>query len=591
MHKKLLLSLSFSAVILFAAAQYCGNSGSFQCTASNLSLPWLSPPPDSLAPFVNGQPSTTVIQFKNFNTVFFAGGNYTVTSLRIDTIDNLPEGLCWATNKANNTYANQESGCIKINGTPCDSTGQYKMRIIVTVDLGFATAQVNADDANLKYYIRLKNSADADTEIDSFQTAANPFIPYGGVCSALPLNAYLGTNQTVCNGSIVNFNPTVVGGQAPYTYSWQSTGSSLSCSNCPNPSATVTQNSSYIVSVTDANNTSTTDTIQYTVTGAAGNFQISATGPVTYCEGNRVTLKGNRNNGHTYQWLANNANVPQATDTALLVAASGSYALVFNSPNGCYATSNIISVNALPRPDVNIAQTPASACVGDTVTLTALTDTSVHVFEWKLNGNTTANVTAAYLTTTSGNFTAIVRNTAGCYDTTSRTLIFNILPSVSLGGNVDSACSNAGTITLSGGSPLGGVYSGTGITGSTLNPAIGGIGPRLIFYTYTDSNACAKSATEVISIVVCTDINETENENSFPLYPNPATNQLIVEFSEYALNSSVLVYDVAGKQVSLPVNIQGNKILINTTVLAPGIYTLQLNNGQQFLSRKFIKSE
>ena len=139
MAKKNLLFFPFLLFFFIAKAQYCGNSGSFQCVASNFSLPGLFPLPDSLPPFVNGQPSSSVIYFKNFNDVYYGGNFYTVNWLRIDTVDNLPPGLCWASNKADNTFANQENGCLKVSGVPCGATGQYKIRIVVTVNVGIAS--------------------------------------------------------------------------------------------------------------------------------------------------------------------------------------------------------------------------------------------------------------------------------------------------------------------------------------------------------------------------------------------------------------------------------------------------------------------
>lgn len=171
--KKVIFTL-FSATMLFAGAnaQYCGNSGSSVCTASGtLTEPGMSPASDSLASVVNGTAPNTVIQFKNFDTFAFGGQTVTVNTLRIDTLSNLPSGLCWATNKANNTWANQEDGCIKINGTACDNPGQYKLKIIVTADIG-VPIQTDADAAGLKQFVRLINSGDAEVAVDTNQTAA-----------------------------------------------------------------------------------------------------------------------------------------------------------------------------------------------------------------------------------------------------------------------------------------------------------------------------------------------------------------------------------------------------------------------------------
>ncbi len=171
--KKVIFTL-FSTTMLFAGAnaQYCGNSGSSVCTPSGtLTQPYFSPASDSLPSVVNGTAPNTVIQFKNFDTFAFGGQTVTVNNLTVDTLRNLPSGLCWATNKANNTWANQEDGCIKISGTACDNPGQYKLKIIVTADIG-VPIQTDADAAGLKYFVRLINSGDAEVAVDTNQTAA-----------------------------------------------------------------------------------------------------------------------------------------------------------------------------------------------------------------------------------------------------------------------------------------------------------------------------------------------------------------------------------------------------------------------------------
>lgn len=183
--KRVIFTL-FSAAILYsnANAQYCGNSGPSVCTPSGtLTQPGLSPNSDSLPSVVNGTQPNTVIQFKNFNTFNFGGQTVTVNSLRIDTLSNLPAGLCWATNKSSNTWANQEDGCIKISGTVCDNPGQYKLKIIVTADIG-VPIQTDADAAGLKYFVRVINSGDTEIPVDTNQTAAFSSTVAGGTYSA-----------------------------------------------------------------------------------------------------------------------------------------------------------------------------------------------------------------------------------------------------------------------------------------------------------------------------------------------------------------------------------------------------------------------
>lgn len=51
------------------------------------------------------------------------------------------------------------------------------------------------------------------------------------------------------------------------------------------------------------------------------------------------------------------------------------------------------------------------------------------------------------------------------------------------------------------GSPIGGIFSGTGIVGNTFDPAVAGAGgPYTITYTYTDGNNCINSMTHTVTV-------------------------------------------------------------------------------------------
>jgi len=177
--KRFLLAI-LTLLMLGAQAQYCGNSGPSQCFIDTTHAGNFYPVGDSLAPFVNGTVSSTVIQYNSADTITFGGQNLTIQWLRFDSIGNLPNGLCWSTSDTTNKFI--DSGCIKFNGTTCSLPGQYKLRVIVTVFIGVPIV-TNADVAGLKLYIRVKNMGDADTPVDTSQTSANPFIAYGNAIS------------------------------------------------------------------------------------------------------------------------------------------------------------------------------------------------------------------------------------------------------------------------------------------------------------------------------------------------------------------------------------------------------------------------
>ncbi|MES2621310.1 MAG: T9SS type A sorting domain-containing protein [Bacteroidota bacterium] len=344
--KNLLLFALLSLFAGAATAQYCGNSGPAQCTASGVvTEPGLSPTSDSLPPLVNSVNSTTVIEFQNFDTVYFGGNAYKIQSLRIDSIDNLPAGLCWASDRVDNTYGNSESGCIKVNGVPCDSTGQYKIRIIAsaTVPPGF-TIQVDASSVGLHYYVRLINNGDtASHPIDSVFV---PFVPYGDECTNVPPTVDLGADQNVCSGSTVNLPAAITGSQVPLSLLWQAIGNTLSCDTCASPQVTLTQNSTFVLTVTDSAGNSVSDSVHYTVNGVPS-VSISPIGPVEICAGASAVLQSTSSIPGTYLWQLNGNSLGTATNSAYTAIVGGTYRVVLTTANNCVDTSNAVVVSVI----------------------------------------------------------------------------------------------------------------------------------------------------------------------------------------------------------------------------------------------------
>lgn len=73
-------------------------------------------------------------------------------------------------------------------------------------------------------------------------------------------------------------------------------------------------------------------------------------------------------------------------------------------------------------------------------------------------------------------------------------------PTVTLAPFTTSVCSNT-ISTLTGGNPVGGAYSGTGVSGSQFNASIAGVGTHTITYTYGVGNGCQRSASQPITVI------------------------------------------------------------------------------------------
>ncbi len=80
----------------------------------------------------------------------------------------------------------------------------------------------------------------------------------------------------------------------------------------------------------------------------------------------------------------------------------------------------------------------------------------------------------------------------GCSNTGNMNITVNALPNVTL-SSFSSVCQDAAPIALSGGSPAGGSYSGTGVIAGLFDPFLAGAGVHAIQYAYTDANGCSNS--------------------------------------------------------------------------------------------------
>lgn len=155
-----------------------------------------------------------------------------------------------------------------------------------------------------------------------------------------------------------------------------------------------------------------------------------------------------------------------------------------------------------------------------------------------------------------------------------------------LSKNIDStACNNEPAFDLSGFySPIGGTFTGgNGLSGSSFDPAVAGVGLHNVYYSYTNTYGCVSADSFTINVSVCSAVHELKNEFSFNVFPNPSKGNfsLNIQVSKTE-NAELIITDVIGKicfsknyllEPSKPV------IAIETAGLAKGTYTVQLKTA------------
>ena len=109
------------------------------------------------------------------------------------------------------------------------------------------------------------------------------------------------------------------------------------------------------------------------------------------------------------------------------------------------------------------------------------------IFYPSIAGTGTHNITYTY---TDGN---------GCSDNQLQSVTVDTMPVVGFTGLSASYCMNNAVASLSG-TPAGGTFSGTGISGNNFDPAIAGAGNHIITYVFTDGNSCIDSTSQTVTV-------------------------------------------------------------------------------------------
>ena len=303
-----------------------------------------------------------------------------------------------------------------------------------------------------KYYCTVVNQATGCSSIDSITITVLP---------APTVNA--GSDFSVCaSSSAVSLTGTPSGG------TWSGVGVSGSTFNPP--SSAGTYNLTYTVTQLGI---SYSDVVVATV-NARPTVTLSSFASV--CAGSSAfALSGGSPSGGSYTVDGSSASNFNPTTP-------GNYTVVYSytDANGCSNTASR-NINVTSTTAVSITVSPRdSVNAGGSVSLTC-TQLPLGSYAWTGSGlsSTTAQVVLATPSSTT-TYTVVGTNLNGCTSSASKTIYVLPLPTVNAGVD-DTLCVGSQAINLVG-SPAGGTWSGSGVSGSTFNPTT--VGTFTITYTY-----------------------------------------------------------------------------------------------------------
>lgn len=181
----------------------------------------------------------------------------------------------------------------------------------------------------------------------------------------------------------------------------------------------------------------------------------------------------------------------------------------------------------------------------------------------------------------------------GCINSDSIQITIWDLPSVTFNDLGDNTlCSTESALGLIA-TPVGGVFSGTGVLESEFSPISAGEGEYTLYYEYEDINGCSSIDSIELSVVDCLSLEEDEN-NPFLVYPNPFKDHTTLDFGDIIPEKgyTVRINNILGQEVYLNENVIGSSLTIEKGELGVGVFVLSLYNSdfeELFSTKLFVE--
>jgi hypothetical protein len=261
--------------------------------------------------------------------------------------------------------------------------------------------------------------------------------------------------------------------------------------------------------------------------------------------------------------------------TVNLVLSSGTYSFapVSQVVNVISATTSVSGPTVICKGSTFLNSYGVSAISGATYSWTASNATISG-----LNSIPSINVGAS----SSGVATLSVQIVnGGCITVGTKTITIDSVPAVNFVSMPATVC--IGNNINMNGSPTGGIFSGSGVSGSVFNATTAGIGTHQLYYVYTNANGCSNTAAITVTVTApCTGINEINADNTlFTIFPNPNYGEFKISATKEMI---ITIKNELGQLIqALKIN-AANNYTVEVSGLSSGIYFI----GNEVVRKKIV---
>jgi hypothetical protein len=170
----------------------------------------------------------------------------------------------------------------------------------------------------------------------------------------------------------------------------------------------------------------------------------------------------------------------------------------------------------------------------------------------------------------------------GCLSTATKTITIDTIPQVALTAATITCVGN--TVPLNG-TPPGGAYTGTNVVAAALTPTV--TGAHKVYYTYTNANGCANTASLSVMVNACTGLEDLNGAIVFKLYPNPSNG--IIYMNGNTKVSKIDVFNTIGQIVLEKDQIHSETATLDLSQAAKGIYVVRIFTEKGVYTQRVMK--
>jgi hypothetical protein len=383
-------------------------------------------------------------------------------------------------------------------------------------------------------------------------------------------------NTSICVNGTTNLSP-ITGG------TWVSNSPLVaSVTNAGLVTGLTAGNATFTFSQTSSGCSKTTSEITVNALPAA-----PAAGNNSRCGTGTVLISATPATGETIDWYAESSGgtvLTGGTATTSFTTPSISttttyYSVARNIATGCLSATRTAvnaTVNALPAAPATTLTQPTCAVNTGIITITAPAGSGM---TYSIDGTIYSN-TSGIFTVAQGTYTVTAKSMAGCISTgTSVTINAQPKPAtpvITLNGNILHSTAANGNQW----------YDQNGLINGATNQDFtvtsnGG------YYVIVTISGCSSDPSNAINVVLSGENESLENNKAIKVYPNPFSNELVIEIENGAEKTEFEILNNIGQKVFKGFLFE--RTIIQTDGFSEGVYIIKIKTGKTFEFKKIVK--